>query len=270
MSAGRRAMTDDIAIRDARMATLEVVRVVVRTRDPAPLGPMLAADARWYGTGPGGGCRTREEVLDTLRRALDGMRFELYDTRLEGDQAVVHLVLSGGEPDEYEAFFVLTLDEQGLIAELLEYTSAANVEHDLAIRAAGPAALADDAPAPAVSALVPFVYVADMERSLAFYRQLGFTPRNTHPLGGEPLWAFLQSEEASLMLACSDAPIVHPEQANFLYLYAHDLSGLRDRLVAHGLAPGEIYCGAPGPREEMRVTDPDGYVLMIAQIDAAT
>jgi len=25
--------------------------------------------------------------------------------------------------------------------------------------------------------------------------------------------------------------------------------------------------GSPGPREEMRVTDPDGYVLMIAQID---
>jgi len=263
-------MTEDGVIQDARTTTLAIVREVVRTRDPAPLGPVLAADARWYGTGPGGGCRTREEVLETLRRVLDGMRFELYDTRLVGDQAVVHLVLSGGEPDEYEAFFVLTLDEQGRIGELLEYTSAANLEHDLAIRAAGPAGLDAAGPAPAVSALVPFIYVADMERSLAFYRQLGFTPRNTHPLGGEPLWAFLQSEEASLMLACGDAPIAHPPQANFLYLYAHDLSGLRDRLVANGLTPGEIYCGAPGPREEMRVSDPDGYVLMIAQIDAAT
>jgi catechol 2,3-dioxygenase-like lactoylglutathione lyase family enzyme len=263
-------MTDDGAIRAARMATIDAVRDMLHTRDPTPLAPVLAADARWYGTGPGGGCRTREDVVQTLRRALAHMRFELYDARLRGDQAVVHLVLPGGEPIEDEAFFVLTLDERGLVTELLEYTSSAGVEHDLAIRAAGPAAFADAGPAPAVSALVPFVYVADMERSLAFYRQLGFTPRETHPLGGEPLWTFLQSEDASLMLACSDAPIAHPEQANFFYLYAHDLGGLRDRLVANGLAPGEIYCGAPGPREEMRVADPDGYVLMIAQIDAAT
>ena len=263
-------MTDDGAVRAARIATLDIVREMVRTHDPAPLGPFLATDARWYGTGPGGGCRTREEVLETLYRVLDGMLFELYDAQLRGDQAVLHLALSGDEPEEGEAFFVLTLDEQGLITEFLEYTSRAGVEHDLAIREAGPAAFAASDPVPAVSALVPFVYVADMERSLAFYRQLGFTPRDTHPLGGEPLWAFLQSAEAALMLACSEAPIVHPPQANFFYLYAHDLSGLRDRLVANGLAPGEIYCGAPGPREEMRVADPDGHVLMIAQIDAAT
>ncbi len=55
----------------------------------------------------------------------------------------------------------------------------------------------------------------------------------------------------------------------FFYLYAPDLSGLRDHLVAHGVTVGEIVDGTPGPREEMRVTDPDGYCLMVAQIDAA-
>jgi hypothetical protein len=29
----------------------------------------------------------------------------------------------------------------------------------------------------------------------------------------------------------------------------------------------EIEDGSPGPRQEMRVTDPDGYVLMVAQIE---
>jgi hypothetical protein len=30
---------------------------------------------------------------------------------------------------------------------------------------------------------------------------------------------------------------------------------------------GEIQDGTPGPSQEMRPTDPDGYVLMVAQIE---
>jgi hypothetical protein len=51
------------------------------------------------------------------------------------------------------------------------------------------------------------------------------------------------------------------------YLYAADLYALRERLVAAGVAAGEIADGSPGPRTEMRVEDPDGYVLMIAQVE---
>ncbi len=32
-------------------------------------------------------------------------------------------------------------------------------------------------------------------------------------------------------------------------------------------AAGEIVDGSPGPRQEMQVADPDGYVLMVAQIE---
>jgi len=52
------------------------------------------------------------------------------------------------------------------------------------------------------------------------------------------------------------------------YLYARDLVAVRDHLVAHGLTPGEIIDGTPDPRHEMRVTDPDGYCLMVAQSPA--
>jgi hypothetical protein len=52
-----------------------------------------------------------------------------------------------------------------------------------------------------------------------------------------------------------------------VYLYSHDLAALRAQLVAAGIDAGPIEDGSPGPREQMRVTDPDGYLLMIAQID---
>ncbi|MFZ1925199.1 MAG: hypothetical protein WAU42_03550 [Solirubrobacteraceae bacterium] len=42
---------------------------------------------------------------------------------------------------------------------------------------------------------------------------------------------------------------------------------MRTRPLAADIEAGEIEDGSPGPRQEMRVTDPDGYVLMVAQIE---
>lgn len=42
---------------------------------------------------------------------------------------------------------------------------------------------------------------------------------------------------------------------------------LGTHLLAGGIQPGPIEDAPPGPGEEMRGTDPDGYVLLIAQID---
>jgi hypothetical protein len=69
------------------------------------------------------------------------------------------------------------------------------------------------------------------------------------------------------MFARADAPIHAREQAVMFYLYARDLFALRERLVADGVAAAEIVDGSPGPSAEMRLEDPDGYVLMIAQIE---
>jgi hypothetical protein len=41
----------------------------------------------------------------------------------------------------------------------------------------------------------------------------------------------------------------------------------REQLLANGVEASEIEDGTPGPGQEMRVTDPDGYVLMIAQTE---
>jgi catechol 2,3-dioxygenase-like lactoylglutathione lyase family enzyme len=118
-----------------------------------------------------------------------------------------------------------------------------------------------------VSELIPFVHVADVQRSIAFYKLLGFGVADTYEHDGRLDWAALVSEDAQLMLARADSPIDRNEQAVLFYLYADDLDGLdglRDHLIAQGVRVGEIVDGRPGPEREMALADPDGYCLMIA------
>jgi hypothetical protein len=118
-----------------------------------------------------------------------------------------------------------------------------------------------------VSDLIPFVHVADVSTSIAFYEHLGFRVTGTHPTGtAEPDWASLEADQAKLMLARADEPVVAQAQAVLVYLFSRDLFGLRERLIASGIDAGEIVDGRPGPNAEMRLEDPDGYVLMVAQV----
>jgi len=118
-----------------------------------------------------------------------------------------------------------------------------------------------------VVGLVPFVQVADVARSAGFYRLLGFDVCETYAPAVRLGWAFLEHGEARLMLARAWEPVQPERQAVLFYLYSHDLAGLREHLLAHGVAAGEIVDGTPGPKEEMRVADPDGYALVIAQVE---
>jgi catechol 2,3-dioxygenase-like lactoylglutathione lyase family enzyme len=118
-----------------------------------------------------------------------------------------------------------------------------------------------------VSRLVPFVHVEDVERSIAFYHQLGFTVASVYKYKGRPVWATLRSEEAELMVSTDGDSIDPASQGVLFYLYSGDLAALCDQLLADGIDAGEIVDGTPGPRQELRLTDPDGYVLMVAQIE---
>ena len=69
------------------------------------------------------------------------------------------------------------------------------------------------------------------------------------------------------MVTTDGDPIDPAGQGVLFYLYSHDLPALRQQLLANGIDAGEIEDGTPGPSEQMQLTDPDGYVLMIAQID---
>ena len=127
---------------------------------------------------------------------------------------------------------------------------------------------ADVAP---VRFLVPMIQVTEVERSAKFYRLLGFEIGNREPKDGRMQWVWLYQPKApdwktgaNLMLTRSESIKAAPEEVLF-YLYAADLVGLRQQLLADGLQPGEIGYPFYLPRGEFGIADPDGYCLMIAQ-----
>lgn len=81
------------------------------------------------------------------------------------------------------------------------------------------------------------------------------------------MWAELRSDGAALMVSTDGDPIDPAGQGVLFYLYSNNLSGLREQILVEGIDVGEIVDGTPGPRQEMKLTDPDGYVLMVAQVE---
>jgi catechol 2,3-dioxygenase-like lactoylglutathione lyase family enzyme len=129
-----------------------------------------------------------------------------------------------------------------------------------------PDALAEP-PEHRVNRLVPFVKVTDVERSVGFYNHLGFTVQSEFKYRDRLSWAALESDGAEVMFEGTGDPIDSDRQGILFYLYSHDLAALREQLLAAGIEAGQIEDGSPGPRREMRLADPDGYVLMVAQIE---
>jgi predicted enzyme related to lactoylglutathione lyase len=122
-------------------------------------------------------------------------------------------------------------------------------------------------PADVVSDLVPFAHVTNVDRSVAFYERLGFEMLHEATAHGRRMWAFLERGDARLMVAAADGAFDPDAQGIIFYLYTRDLDALRARLVAGGVDAGEITTGGPGPDRQLEVTDPDGYVLMLAEIE---
>jgi catechol 2,3-dioxygenase-like lactoylglutathione lyase family enzyme len=136
----------------------------------------------------------------------------------------------------------------------------------------------DSAPTAApVSALVPMLHVADVERSVEFYRLLGFEVGNYVPPIGIKEWVWLYAPRVAdwkrgpnLMLTRSRCAIDGQAQEALFYFYARDLGSLHSTLVANGVAATEITYPEYLPAGEFRIEDPDGYTLMIAQSAADT
>ena len=122
-----------------------------------------------------------------------------------------------------------------------------------------------------VIGLTAFVHVADLERSIAFYETLGLEVRDRFPPTGRRTWVYLDNgREARLMLTAASAPIDATAQAVLFYTYVRDLDAFRDRVLADGIDAGPIRDGTPGPRRELALDDPDGYRVMVAEIEPPT
>ncbi|WP_202843061.1 VOC family protein [Luteimonas saliphila] len=117
--------------------------------------------------------------------------------------------------------------------------------------------------------LVAFAHVASVERSIGFYADLGFKVANTVVPEGQstPVWAWLESEKANLMVGQASGPIDASRQAILFYLYLDDIRQAHAALERLGHSPGEIRHPFYMPGGECRLEDPDGYVLMLAQIE---
>ena len=113
--------------------------------------------------------------------------------------------------------------------------------------------------------LVPMTFVTDLERSIAFYRHLGFEVGNTFTQEGatKPTWVWLSSGEAQLMLAAASDPVVADQQRILFYIYTDDVASARASLIEAGLSPSSITTPFYAPRGEFRLVDPDGYVIMV-------
>jgi catechol 2,3-dioxygenase-like lactoylglutathione lyase family enzyme len=118
--------------------------------------------------------------------------------------------------------------------------------------------------------LVPFIFVADVERSITSYEELGFRVVKRYEPEGRLEFAGMEATAtAKVMLARVDSvPETGPDAPppGFLYLYTRDLDALRDRLAGRGFDVREIEDGRPGPDCELCVIDPDGHSHMVAEL----
>jgi ketosteroid isomerase-like protein/catechol 2,3-dioxygenase-like lactoylglutathione lyase family enzyme len=242
------------------------------------LRAVLAPDAQWLWWEPiPGDCHDPDKILATLQdRRREGVVTGLNDIVDGGEKLLVEVtgpqLQQWGLPDGRACMVVTVRD--GRIVRMQDHPSrdAALFDAGLAPRPQAPPLAPPEHTEPGwdqVSGLCPFVHVSDLQASLAFYEQLGFRVTARHPTTTpEPSWVALEAGGANLMLQQAGEPIEADAQGVLFYLFARDLWALRDRLVAAGIDAGEIRDGRPGPNAEMHLTDPDGYVLMIAQIEA--
>ena len=113
--------------------------------------------------------------------------------------------------------------------------------------------------------LVPMAHVEDVERSVAFYHQLGFEIRSTLKNCDQMVWAWVDNGKAHLMLVRSARPMNSGAQDVIFYLYASDVSEYRSELDARGIKVGSLTYPVYMPEGEFRVDDPDGYCLLVGQ-----
>ena len=119
-----------------------------------------------------------------------------------------------------------------------------------------------------VTGLIPMAHAADVQRAVDFYQKLGMEVRGSlrNP-AGYLQWVHLSCEQAHLMLARASGTIIADQQAVLFYLYSPDLIALREHLLAAGVKVSSITYPDYMPKGEIRVQDPDGYVLLIGQAD---
>jgi predicted lactoylglutathione lyase len=134
------------------------------------------------------------------------------------------------------------------------------------------------------------VHVEDVEASALFYSLLGFECDSRYRLhDGKTNFIGMNAGKARIFLTLASGPIAPSQQAVLFYMYSLDVKKMRDHLLAQaledgGIPPGMRKRGEEGymperravyniiypfymPEGELRVQDPDGYTILIGQLE---
>jgi catechol 2,3-dioxygenase-like lactoylglutathione lyase family enzyme len=119
--------------------------------------------------------------------------------------------------------------------------------------------------------LTPMLRVADVQRSLAFYRDhLGFMLVSPESALRDFRWAHIRRDGVDLMLAGGEGGPVRPPGAtgadwpvNF-YFYPDDIESLHRALGSHGVDVGTLRVTVYRMKE-FSCLDPDGHLLTFGQ-----
>ncbi len=125
---------------------------------------------------------------------------------------------------------------------------------------------------PTIESVSPFFIVANVERSIAFYRdRLGFevTFQQSAPPKQEPFFAILRRDGAMLFVKGSGDPLPNPKRYDWArwdaYLGVPDPDALAAELAAQGVAFAEPLQDTHDGLRGFELSDPDGHVLFFGR-----
>jgi len=111
--------------------------------------------------------------------------------------------------------------------------------------------------------LVPVLGVADVQRSIEFYREtLGFEVMNTYEPGGKLCWALLKCGDVRVMLSLSEPG--QKEKDVLLYFYPENVVELHFVLKSRELEISDLRVTFY-EMKEFDFQDPDGYQMTFGQ-----
>jgi catechol 2,3-dioxygenase-like lactoylglutathione lyase family enzyme len=144
-------------------------------------------------------------------------------------------------------------------------------------------------PAYATYGLVPMLHVRDLDVSSRFYTHLGFERVGEHSQSGRLVWCHLRAPSSELFLSLASGVVPAEQQAVLLYLYSRAVIALRAALLSHGLPEAGPLVDGQLPKQdgghwplgrvfpirtpfympdgELRLEDPDGYVILVGQLE---
>jgi hypothetical protein len=200
------ATTDEIAAR---------IRSALAARDPGPLEPYLADDARW------GSCVGRNQIIEYMSGASDDVDVEIEDLVSYPDRIVLALHVGDGPGLMHQVVFV----RDGKIVELRGVSGG---DEALTATQSPPPPPAPDVTS-SITGMAAILPVRDLDAALDHYRSLGF---RVNPYDGGYGYAVRGAADLHLSVRRDLDP---RRNASAVYLYVDDADALYAQWRAAGV-----------------------------------